>query len=350
VSIKRSTGLEVASLVADLASTSELRREAAVARLAVIGPRAVDRLLQVAANPDPPMARLGAIRALEGIVDARTIGPAIAWLSDSDIAVSTAAVDLLRRFLRSEHGTTILEQLTALVLDESRPDAVRVTALEALDEMPVRVIEPLRARLRSESNAALKQRVTVSSSRRDPLDELEEAASRGLPESPATLKELLMEASATVSLPTLHRLVTTIHEREDHERRADARAAWLAARATAHRALAERDSRVALYDLRETLERASGPLPVEFVAAIERIGDAACLDAIASAWASAPSTEEWWRQHLASAIKSIVVREGLTKRHPAVKRVVSKWPALGETLFGKNPRRGDHQRRSSKEQ
>jgi hypothetical protein len=98
---------------------------------------------------------------------------------------------------------------------------------------------------------------------------------------------------------------------------------------------------VALYDLRETLELATAPLPVEFVTALATIGDRTCLDAIAGAYAQvprAPGAHDWWRRHLANAFQDIVRREGLTERHAALKHVRSKWPEAAAALLGR-PRR-----------
>lgn len=83
---------------------------------------------------------------------------------------------------------------------------------------------------------------------------------------------------------------------------------------------------MALYDLRETLETAAGPLPMDFVNAARRIGDAACVESLGAAWAAASPKETWWRSSLSGAARAIVSREGLTARHAAIKRVRSKWP------------------------
>ena len=61
----------------------------------------------------------------------------------------------------------------------------------------------------------------------------------------------------------------------------EARAAWQNARGALHQALALRGSRVAVYDLRETIEQSRGPLPTSFVAALHVVGDASCLEPIA---------------------------------------------------------------------
>ena len=54
-------------------------------------------------------------------------------------------------------------------------------------------------------------------------------------------------------------------------------------RGALHQALAARDSRLALYDLRDSLLEPDR-LPVAFLAALEDIGDATCLETLAAAY------------------------------------------------------------------
>src|SRR5207245_1063273 len=119
-------------------------------------------------------------------------------------------------------------------------------------------------------------------------------------------------------------IVERVREREGAEPAAR-RDEWRLARASAHQALAIRGSRLALYDLRETLETAKGRLPVEFLAPLALIGDASCLEAIAAAHAAAGDT--WWRQHLADAFYAIVTRERLT-RSTILRKIVKRGSAL----------------------
>jgi hypothetical protein len=143
---------------------------------------------------------------------------------------------------------------------------------------------------------------------------------------PAAAYEWLQTSGAHAPLSELHQLVIALRDSERKESTVKRRQQWLAARGAAHAALAARDSRVALYDLRETLESAAGPLPMDFVNAARRIGDAECVEAMGAAWAAAPATETWWRSSLSRAARAIVAREGLTARHAAIKRVRAKLP------------------------
>jgi hypothetical protein len=121
-------------------------------------------------------------------------------------------------------------------------------------------------------------------------------------------------------LPDLHRLIERIREREALEPESRQRE-WTAARAAVHVALANRGSRLALYDLRESLQ-ASVPLPIEFVPALAAVGDASCLEAIAGAHAR--TKQSAWRNELAGAFQAIVAREKLTRRHAAVKKIAHR--------------------------
>src|SRR5581483_11480354 len=111
---------------------------------------------------------------------------------------------------------------------------------------------------------------------------------------------LVAAAAAEAPLAVLLRIVERVRDREASEPAAR-RAAWTTLRATTHLALARRGSRLAVYDLRESLEIAKDPLPVDALAALSLIGDASCLEAIASAHAR--SKDDWWRGHLRAAFE-----------------------------------------------
>jgi hypothetical protein len=164
----------------------------------------------------------------------------------------------------------------------------------------------------------------------DPVASLTRAADESLPDDPAALRRALSRAD-DVPLPRLLRIVERVREREVSEPAAS-RAEWTMARGAAHVALANRGSRIAMYDLRESLERSAAPLPVEFLAALSRIGDASCLEAIAAAHAKARNG--WWRQHLADVFRTIVAREHLTRRHAVVKRIEKRSPQTLREMWG----------------
>jgi HEAT repeat protein len=224
-------------------------------------------------------------------------------------------------------------------MDRGRDDSVRVAAVRALGDLDSATIAPLLEALRGDPSEAI-QTATRLTTTLDPADLIVRAAERGLPEDPADLAEGLTRAGARVQLPLLLRVIERVREREAAET-GTRRIEWTRVRGRAHVALAERGSRIALYDLRESIEAARSPLPVEFLAALTTAGDTSCLEAIASAYvgatlpATTPNGEQgdWWRDHLAEAFGVIARREGLTRRHAQVKRIEKRWGAAIEQLW-----------------
>jgi hypothetical protein len=146
---------------------------------------------------------------------------------------------------------------------------------------------------------------------------------------------LLASSRPTARLTELQHLVDHIRAQEHRETDALVREEWRALRGAAHQALAARNSRLALYDLRDSLLGADR-LPVAFLAALEEIGDASCLEPLAAAYdASSRSSDAWWREHVALAFRAIIHREGLTRRHAAVKRTMSRWPDAAADLMAR---------------
>jgi len=93
VVIRASSGRQIDALIAELSSPNALTRDGAVARLTVIGERAVPRLLAIAAQVSAgPETRVAALHALDGIGDLRALEPALAALEpERDRAVRLAA-------------------------------------------------------------------------------------------------------------------------------------------------------------------------------------------------------------------------------------------------------------------
>jgi len=339
VVIKRSSAREVSSLLHDLEHGPETAREAAAARLSVIGTRAVEGLLALVASTLAQPARLAAFTALEAIADPRAEETTFHWLEQGDGPTASAAAGVLRRLLDSPRGTDILDRLTAIVLDVGRPEGARVAALEALRDLPSSVTGPVRQRLATDPSATVRaaaEAPTPAESGPSPGELLEQSAEGALPDPPSRLRAAVLEAGGVSPLPTLHRLVGVLRQEEEKSDTVEARRReWMTVRAAVHLALAERGSTVALYDLRETIERAAGG-PVELLAALERVGDASCLEAIAAAHArlaGAPAGERWWREHLVTAFRAITGRERLTERHAVLRRIKTRWPETATALL-----------------
>jgi hypothetical protein len=344
VVIRRSATAEIQQLLADLAgggADAAVRREAAVARLRVLGARAVGHLLPVLRASDSTAFRVAALRALEGCVETRIVEPVLAALNDPEAEVRVAALGVARGLLDGVEGSAVLDRITELALDSAQPPAVRQAAAGAFAELPERTVRPVLSRLR-ESDDALRE--VLEQRRADPrLDAaraIEEAAAGTLPADPLALATALAQSGAAAPLPTLHRLIGVVRAQEDREPRAAGRRDWLAVRGSLHVLLATRHSRVALYDLREALETAEAPLPDDFLRAASSAGDVSCVDALAAAFARVPAEaaeSAAWRSALSATARAIVERERLTRRHAAIKRLLTRWGASGEELLGMRP-------------
>jgi hypothetical protein len=346
VGITHSSAREVAALLADLESGTEVARETAVARLAVIGTRAVAGLLKLLGSSRVSAARVGALAALEAVGDPRAADAAFRCLEEDDAAVRAAAAALLRQLLESTRGADVLDRLAATAVDRSKADGARLAALDALRQVGGPAVELIWARLGDDPSLAVRAMVVGHGGHgaMPPAESLEQAASGALPDHADALRQWLEAAGADTPLSTLHALVQRLRARERETSDARRRREWMTARAAAHQVLAARGSTVALYDLRETVESGE-PAPVEMLAALDAIGDRTCLEPIAAAYARAASHSaadgpardaraDWWQDHLAAVFRAIAAREKLTQRHAVVRRIRARWPAAAAALLG----------------
>jgi HEAT repeat protein len=300
--MRRATG-DIDRLIADLQSSDSIRRDAAVARLRILGNRALPRLIDLVAAHESGAVRALALDALEGLDDVRAIDVAFDALRDGNIEVVIAALGVLRRWVAEETGTRLLDAITAITVDRSRDARVRVAALAALSELPEHLVRPIRDQAPPPESAG------------PSLDD------------PVHVREWIQAYGAGATLSTLHELITRTREREHAESSSRLRSEWLQARGRAHQALAKRDSLVALYDLRETFESATGALPQSFLSTAAAIGDASCLEPLARAWATAGKDLDWNHQ-LSTTAATIMRREKLTGRSAAVKRLRANFPGF----------------------
>ena len=346
--IKRSSAREVAGLLGDLTTGADRAREAAIARLSVIGTRAVSGLLSLLESPASVDARVGALTALEAIGDPRATDQAFMALTGSEPLLRTPAASLLRRLLDSPRGSEILDRLAALTLDSTQPDAVRVAALGAMQEVAPSVMAPVVGRLKDDASVTVRAMVSGTPSTtaaRPPLEAIEAAAEGALPDDPAALRQWLSAEGHLAALPVLHKLVLRIREHESSRPDGPDRREWMTARAAVHQVLAAQGSTVARYDLCETIE--SGVIaPVEMLAALATLGDRSCLEPIAMAYGrllaspaagarkgTARDESTWWREHLVSTFRTIAAREKVTDRHALAKKIRARWPDAATALL-----------------
>lgn len=329
--IKASAGTEIRPLIAALASQDEVSREAAIARLAVIGARAVDRLTAAYKSTGEREVRIAILRALEAISDPRAVPIARAALAEGgDLAVTAAGV--LRGFLESPQAATSAEALDALVaaaLDTTAERRVRVAAFDALQEMPAGVRERVAEALRDDPDALVRSRAAdAPKAAAEAAEAWDDALEGRLPDQPGVLREALQARAPGAALTALQKLIDVVRAREGSIKPAGRRAEWQAVRGALHQALALRGSRLALYDLRETLEGTRRPLPPSFLAAVHAVGDASCLEPIAAAHARTGGADPRWAHQLVEAFRAVARRERITRRHAALKRIAAKWPAF----------------------
>jgi hypothetical protein len=209
-----------------------------------------------------------------------------------------AAIGVLRGWLTREPGTRVLDAVTTIALDRRRDARVRLAALDALSELPRELVQPVFEQGPVQTAATL--------------------------DDPSSAGDWIATRGAAAPLSELHDAIVRMRERERAEPSTRLRAEWLGARGAAHAILARRDSRLALYDLKETFEAATTPLPLDFLTAITALGDASCLEPMAHAWAATPR-DTWWRERLSAAAEQITHRASLSSRSGIVKRIRQKW-------------------------
>jgi len=332
--IKASAASEIRQLIEALGSGDEVRREAAIARLAIIGARSVDGLRKAYASTQERDTKVAVLRALESTGDGRTIAIARQAIADGgDVAAAGAAA--LRGLLDSPHAPTSTEALDVLVataLDRTAERNVRLAAFDALQGIPEGVRARVAEALRSDPDERLKARAADASLNAASADDVWQDALEGkLPDSPAVLRDAAATHSASAALSSLQKMIDGCRAREGAVSRAK-RQEWQALRGALHQALALRGSRIAVYDLRESLQDIKGHLPTSFLAALHVVGDQPCLEPLAAAYARADPADAWWRAQLAGAFRAIARRERVTRRHTIVKRIEARWPDAAREL------------------
>ncbi len=331
--ITRSVSAEIRTLIASLDGADDVTREVAIARLAVIGGRAVDQLTAAYSERAASRERrVSILRVLEAASDARAVQVALQGLEEgADVAVAAAAA--LRALLAApaaETSTAALDALIAKAMDRSAERRVRLAAFDALQELPKGVRDRVNVAIGGASHdgdpgstSRLKGRTAADAVWEDALD-------GHLPDDPVVLREAVETRAALAPLGALQKLIDATRARETGGPAARSHD-WQALRGSLHQALALRGSRVALYDLRETLERATGVLPATFLAALHVIGDESCLEPIAAAFLSADADERW-RYQLAGAFAAVVRRKKIPGSSRALKRIAVRWPDAAQIL------------------
>ena len=334
--IKASASTEIRALVGALCGSDDVKREAAIARLAVIGSRAVDRLITTFSATSDRAARVAILRALEPMGDHRTLPVARQGVAEGgDVAI--AAVGVIRNLLDSPHrsvASAALDCLVATALTEGAERRLRVGALQALDQMPADVREKVAGALGSSGDAPRDQPVGHSTASEEAL--WKDAIDGRLPDNPDLMREAVSAHAATAPLGSLQKLIDRIRHVESDASRKSRRDDWRVVRGAIHQALALRGSRVAMYDLRESFAQGDSKLPASFVAAVQAVGDSSCLEPLAATMSrSASLSDERWQHQVTTAFRAIAKREKITRRHAVMRRISARWPQTPDRVFPK---------------
>lgn len=306
--IKASASAEIRTLVDALHGDHDVQRESAIARLSVIGSRAVSRLTEAFDETEERSAKVAILRALEAIADHRA-GPIAERAIKEGGDIGVAAAGVLRALLtsaREQSATSALDALLAAALDGTKDSRVRQAAVEALQDTPASVRNRVAEALRANPAPA------------DPV--WDDAVEGRLPERPELLRDALTARAGGAPLNALRKLIDAVREKERDAPKAQ-RDAWLGLRGSMHHALALRGSRVALYDLREAIEAEPDArrLPASLLAALHVLGDRTCLEPLAALRDRTKTADEHLRHQLTSAYDAIVKREKTKKRRQSPK-------------------------------
>jgi hypothetical protein len=240
-----------------------------------------------------------------------------------------AGVAVLGGLLGARDGrtpTSALDALLGVVTDAAAEHRVRLAAGDALSSVGA---------VREQVAFALGQAGTQTPAGQGADAAALEATWQDLleghvPDSPEAAAAAVRGFAGTAPPGRLKEAIDQLRLREELAGEEDHRSGWRAARGAAHQGLALRGSRLAVYDLRESLERTSEPLPASFVSAVHAVGDESCLEAIAAAYSHA--TDDRWRAQLREAFQAIVRRERVSRRKAVFRRIAARWPDAARDL------------------
>ncbi len=345
-------------LLGRLASPSAAERDSAVAGLTLLGARALlprgaflptatpaarlaavevlerleDRaalpiLLQLARDPDE---RVG-LRALEAAgerADSRSIAVLAALLSGPGPAARRQGAARALARLEGQGLVGGLEPLAKRLLDEREDPQLRCLILEGLltrkPPLASRTLRPLLDRLASSSEPELAARARSTDG--EAVEERLAAAlaSAGLSDEAAARTTAALARRGAVAIPPLVKAL----DRLGPPRR-QAGEGPLRARGRIHEALAALDTRVAVFDLRESIAVHPRAAMASLLRAAARVGDASVGPALARAAAEDAGLVD----ACAAALAAIAARERLRRTSPALKCVRPEHRAALELLW-----------------
>ena len=338
----------IQELLSRLASGGPAERDSAVAGLTLLGTRVIEPLRAVLPNANRE-ARLCAVEVLDRIEDHAALTPLLDLSGDEDEAVARRAMEALGgrpdpRAARALAGVLAgpgpasrrrcaalalvrlqaaglveaLDPLAARLLDE-REDAagLRVAILDAL--RPGAAAGAGHAAAAAETAGRVRRPATRRSRPLDHGGSRPPGAARGRARRTRAVRRGRRRTTAVLALrgaPAIPALQQAL-ERLSPPGRGGGDTPSLRARAAIHEALAALDSRVALYDLRETLATRPRAVMPALLRATGRIGDAWLVPLLARA----VTEERALLEPCAEALAAIVARERLRKTSAACRSV-----------------------------
>ncbi|MGE3841803.1 MAG: hypothetical protein AB7I50_09465 [Vicinamibacterales bacterium] len=328
--IKRSASGQVGKLLEHLLGEDVSASETAAARLVILGPRALPHLEGLLGRElgERPLMRV--LDVLERMSAPRAAALAAPLLSDAREAIACAAAGVVRKGLASNEPAVAAAALQALLATASaaseRPAVARV-ALAALSDLPAPILEPLR----QATPAFHTETATATSGDEDESQRLLrqwiESASAS---EPVELIRLALEAcSRSAPLSLLHAVVERARKLERGQPPVEADA-WRNLRGLAHQALGARGSRVALYDLRETMGAQPNHLTIGMLGALSALADRSDLDGVAAAWATA--TDPSQKLRLEEVGRTLAARHGVDMNTGAGRQFALRHADFAERL------------------
>jgi hypothetical protein len=390
---------QIQELVARLGHASRAQRDSAIARLTLLGTRAVPLLL--ASLPTAGrLSRLAVLQVLEAVEDARAAPEVLALCRDRDPEVAAAASRLAAAYPQprtAEVLTKVLEDgppeargaaaetlgrlhargvvaaidpLLDLLLDDDEEEDLRLIAFEALSTLPARTLAPVLKRLRASASPALAARIAawekdgaahgapalelvLSRLREDALSPaealrlgralrgfgpgIEPALARALDRAPGLLATRAL-ADALAHRPAaeaIPALARALQRLSTGDGAGPDAAAAREVKARLHVALAAADSRIALYDLREMLLARPVVAAATLLEAAGRVGDKTLVPVVARLAADDAAV----RRGCAAAFAAIALREKLRRSSAVVKALRPEHRQALESIWPKPSRR-----------
>jgi hypothetical protein len=359
----------IQELIRKLGSARSADRESAVAQLTLLGPRVLEALLRALPTAGSA-ARLAALEVLDRLHEPRALPEIVALAQSADATVAKKAVEVLGAFpvpkaaaelaralasgpavlRRAAAAALVRHQAVGLVeatdplldvlVDEGEDDELRLFVLDSLAALDPPLdpgtLRPLLERLCRSADATVADRAASLLSRgpegppgsgvsallersreRDPagVETLERALDKTSdPAVVGPLADALAGAGGPSSLPVLSRALERLSQGDDDERVQAARAA---AKGRLHKALADLDSRLALFDLREMLlARPVRALP-SLLEAAAKVGDASVALALAALAAEGPALLDLCAQPFAAIVRRHKLRPAHAAFRPA---------------------------------